>query len=292
MLTLVALGAAAQAVRLQSDLASLIAAERAFARTSAVQGTRDAFLAYLAEDAVIFRPFPVNGRKWMTEHPDQAGLLTWRPAFADISRSGNFGYTTGPWEFRKDRTERKPQRTGSFVSIWKRQADGKWKVALDTGIAYPQTGVPPRAPEPASTRPGARASARVDPAAEREALLELDRAFARETAQRGAAAAFADHLADTGRLLRNNYFPLTAGREIRAYLATQTGTMSWRPTDGEVSNAGDLGYTYGVAEYLPPDGDGTTEYSNYLHIWKRQANGRWRVVLDVATPTPPPAAKP
>ena len=47
----------------EADLDSLIASERAFSRHSVDHGTREAFLAYLAEDGIIFRPLPVNGRR-------------------------------------------------------------------------------------------------------------------------------------------------------------------------------------------------------------------------------------
>ena len=40
---------------------SLVAAERAFAALSVKQGIRESFLAYLAPDAVVFRPTATNG---------------------------------------------------------------------------------------------------------------------------------------------------------------------------------------------------------------------------------------
>jgi ketosteroid isomerase-like protein len=295
LICLLAVGVAAPQGSLHGDLASLIAAEKAFAAASERQGTREAFLAYLADNAVLFRPHPVSGRKWMQDHPDQSGLLTWRPAFADISRSGDFGYTTGPYELRRERTDKQPFRTGSFVSVWRRQADGRWKVLIDTGIVYPQAGTPPKVgtatsnvklPPKVAAQPDDKSDA-----AEREALMELDRAFAKEVARRGGAA-FLDRLSDDARLLRTNHFPMVSRREIRAYLAAQQGVFGWRPAGAEVSGAGDLGYTYGLAEYLAKGADAQAEYSNYLRIWKRQPGGRWSVVLDVSSPTPPPAAKP
>lgn len=279
---------------LHSDLASLIAAERAFARTSAEQGTREAFLAFLAEDGIIFRPSPINGKKWMTDHPQQSGLLTWKPAFADIARSGDFGYTTGPYELRKEKSDKKPFRTGSFVSVWKRQSNGKWKVAIDTGIAYPPTGVAPKM----SFTTGkasvlARANGKVSLADERDNLLELDRAFAKETAQQGVMPAFLKYLSNDARMLRSERYPMITTQSIRAFLKEQKGVLSWRAMESDVSAAGDIGYTYGLAEYLPSNADAQlTEYSHYLRIWKKQPNGQWRVVLDLATPTPPPSNKP
>src|SRR5438445_12643638 len=101
-LLLLANGGVAQQVDLNHELAMLVESERDFAKTSVAKGTREAFLAYLADDAILFRPHPVPGKKWMQDHPAPPGLLTWEPIFADISRSGDLGYTTGPWEFRKN----------------------------------------------------------------------------------------------------------------------------------------------------------------------------------------------
>src|SRR3712207_8977944 len=49
------------------------------------------------------------------------GLLTWQPAYADMSRAGDLGYTFGPWEFRPKSLEEKPTGHGHFVTVWRRQ---------------------------------------------------------------------------------------------------------------------------------------------------------------------------
>ncbi|MGH9424802.1 MAG: YybH family protein, partial [Terriglobia bacterium] len=112
---------------------SLIEAERAFAATSLAKGTRAAFLEFLAEDSVLFRPGPIPGKKWIEEHPAPSTFLTWEPAFADVAQSGDLGYTTGPWEIRPTGPKDKPTAYGHFVSVWKRQTDGLWKVVVDLG---------------------------------------------------------------------------------------------------------------------------------------------------------------
>ncbi|MCP4685054.1 MAG: hypothetical protein GY867_06340, partial [bacterium] len=77
-------------------LTSLVEAERAFASQVYDKGMRGAFLANLAGKSVVFDPRPVDGRKLYEEHEDKPSLLEWEPAFADISRAGRMGYTTGP----------------------------------------------------------------------------------------------------------------------------------------------------------------------------------------------------
>ena len=64
--------------------------------------------------------------------------LTWRPVGADISASGDLGYTYGTFEFRsKDKNGKPTVEHGKYTSIWKKQNDGSWKVVLDMGNASP-----------------------------------------------------------------------------------------------------------------------------------------------------------
>ena len=119
-----------------AELDSLVASERAFARMSAEQGVRDAFVHWLAEDGVIFRPYATNGRKvWEARAPIRA-KLAWEPSFAEISAAGDLGCTTGPWAFTPADSVR-PAAYGNFVSIWQKQPDGAWRYVADGGNTMP-----------------------------------------------------------------------------------------------------------------------------------------------------------
>src|SRR5262245_21280582 len=131
-----------------SDWTSLVEAERAFAAASLSKGSRAAFLEFLAEDSILFRPGPVSGKKWIEEHPAPSTLLTWEPIFADIAQSGDLGYTTGPWEIRPSNPQYKPSAYGHLFTVWKRQSDGTWKVALHLGISHSAPTGKVRPPEP------------------------------------------------------------------------------------------------------------------------------------------------
>ncbi|HTQ81021.1 MAG TPA: hypothetical protein VMM92_13565, partial [Thermoanaerobaculia bacterium] len=61
---------------------SLVKTENAFAAAAAAQGVKAAFLTYLAEDAVIFRPTAVAGVTWFREHPSPPITLLWHPTYA------------------------------------------------------------------------------------------------------------------------------------------------------------------------------------------------------------------
>lgn len=65
-------------------------------------------------------------------------------------------------------------------------------------------------------------------------------------------------------------------------------TLTWNPLRAEAS--GNLGYTFGGYELITKTKDGrdTTQYGNYVSIWKRKNDGSWRYVLDTGNPTPAP----
>ena len=134
-IVLLANGTSAQKTRTTSALSEMVATERAFAKTSEEKGTRDAFMMFIAEDGILFRPGPVMGKRWMQEHPvaasDKRPLLAWQPIFAEMSAAGDLGYTFGPWEFKSDIKDEKAAAYGHFATIWKKQTDGTWKFAID-----------------------------------------------------------------------------------------------------------------------------------------------------------------
>ncbi len=77
-----------------------------------------------------------NIAKTMGFLDDKNNRLTWSPVAADISASGDLGYTYGTFEFRSnDRDGKETVDHGKYMSVWKKQADGSWKVAVDMGNA-------------------------------------------------------------------------------------------------------------------------------------------------------------
>ena len=286
-LALVVTSSLAQKADLKSELDSLVNTERAFAKTAGEKSTRDAFIDFIADDGVLFRPYAVEGKKWLLESKPQPGLLSWEPAFADIALSGDLGYTTGPWEFRRDRADEKPAAYGHFVTVWKKQADGAWKFMVDLGISH-QAHISKEELQSPPVDRKAKIAEKIDTKSEKAALLSLDRELSNVSYEKGTSNAFSPHAADGVRLYREGAYPFIGKKAAREALAKINGAFSWQPMGGDVSRAADLGYTYGTARLKQLTAD-KIEYFNYLRIWKRQKGGSWEVVLDVASPAPPPA---
>src|SRR5208337_1946474 len=64
--------------------------------------------------------------------------LTWTPTDAMMGPSGNMGYTWGHFEGRSKDANGNPVLTsGRYITMWRKQADGTWKVVLDAGANEP-----------------------------------------------------------------------------------------------------------------------------------------------------------
>ncbi|MGH9961693.1 MAG: YybH family protein, partial [Pyrinomonadaceae bacterium] len=164
----------------KSALQSVVDTELAFAKTAEKTGTRPAFLAFIAEDGVLYRPAAVNGKKWLLEHPlppsEKRPLLAWYPSYAEVALAGDMGITFGPWEYKEDRSDQNPVACGHFATVWKKQADGGWKFVIDHGISLPQPKTPITLWQlPANYTPKPWKPTTVDLEAARAALLNHDR---------------------------------------------------------------------------------------------------------------------
>jgi ketosteroid isomerase-like protein len=266
IVVLLALSVVAQG---QSALHDMVKTEQAFSKMAEEKNTRDAFMAFIADDGLLFRPGAVNGKKWMLEHPapppgDKKPLLAWQPSYAGMAASGDMGFTTGPWEAKADIKDEKPQGYGHFVTVWKKQADGSWKFVVDLGISHPQSGGPQTLWTPSIT--GKKEAFKpVDLTSARKSLLDRDQAY--------DVAEFAAYASPDVRLYRANSLPFIGREASLAALAKTTGQVKWHPIAADVSQAGDLGYTHGTYE-------AANERGSYVRIWKKE-HGQWRIVMDV-----------
>ena len=260
-----------------TPLQSLADAETAFAKMATEKGTRAAFLAYLADEGVIFEPGPANGKKTWEKRASSESLLTWEPNFVAVSRSGDFGYTIGPWEFKQDRKDTEPKAFGQFLSIWKKQKDGAWKVVLDAGVETPKpVGKPSDAQPQATPMPNQAKIEKIDLDAARNDVRKVERRFAEASAADtgGAIIAFAS---DDIRVQREGVFPALAEDGAQLMLNSDHGKTAFRPAAGDISPGGDLAYEYG--EYGTKRGD-SSERGHFVIIWKKNVRGTWRLAVD------------
>jgi ketosteroid isomerase-like protein len=267
---------------------AMVESERNFYQSGQEKGTRAAFLAFLADDAVVFRPGPVNGKE-VWEKRSETGLdLIWEPTFAAIARSADFGYTTGPAKWKANKKEEKFLGYGQFVSIWKKQKDGSWKVALDCGIENPE---PTGKPEPLRMvvpEDGEQAKA-VNARQKALPLQEAHQAFV-EAAKNNSADAVLGIAAEEIRVYREGSFPAVGKNASATLLRAKAGKISFDQLGGDMSHSADLAYSYGKYSLTR---NGSAESGHFFQIWQTDTAGSWKLVLDWQQPLPKekPAAK-
>ncbi len=269
-------------------LDSLVAAERTFAATSVDKGIRESFLMFFAEDGINFQPHPTKTREAFLKRALPAARppveLNWWPIYADVSHAGDLGYTTGPYTFKDLSPEKRPARFGYYFSVWKKQADGAWKVVVDCGI-----GTPDHSGQKLEFQPAAqgkwKAPHKINLETERASLIDLDRQFLKTSASQGILESYLRYLGRNARLHRDGLLPMTERAAIRIYLSSQVSKLSWTPIKSDVAQSDDLGYTYGSYE-LKFTGTNKTEKGYYVRVWKRDDRGNWKLALDTFSPIP------
>ena len=121
-----------------ADLLRQLEAE--FAADVAQHG-HDAFITHFAADGVeIVDGGGFNARDDMRKQPawPEGTSLTWTPVKAEMSASGDLGYTYGNYVYTAKNKEGKLVTSyGKYTSIWKKQKDGQWKVVVDMGNSSP-----------------------------------------------------------------------------------------------------------------------------------------------------------
>lgn len=118
-----------------------------------------------------------------------------------------------------------------------------------------------------------------DTALARQAVLKADTDFSNLSRSKGFRYAFLAYADSTAVLLREQHPPME-GHAAFKYIESMNDsgvTLTWEPTFGSVAASGDLSYTYGIYTFTSKD---TTTRGTYVTIWKKDASGNWKFVLD------------
>ncbi len=127
-------------VDVAAEIAGLLAIEREFLATAAAESAGRAYGSRLSDEARVHRPgvMPVVGKGALSGWANQQGeKLRGEPLAADVSRSGDLGYSYGSYQ-----TDAATPAAGYFARVWKKNAAGDWRIVFDTISPLP-AGVKP-----------------------------------------------------------------------------------------------------------------------------------------------------
>jgi ketosteroid isomerase-like protein len=148
-------------------------------------------------------------------------------------------------------------------------------------------------------------------AAAQAELMRIDAEFSAAAQKLGVGEAFLHYAAADAVMLPENQNAVKGHAGIREQFAgfPAGATLAWKPFHADVAASGDLGYTLGTFELrgkpatkgrpaavgnavrrtaVTADGQPSVRYGKYCSVWKRQADGSWKWVVDVGTPSPAP----
>lgn len=258
-------------------LEDVLAQERAFANAIAQRGMRDGFLSYIADDGVLFAPGPVLGKEHLSATEPSPGTLTWTPAFAGMAVSGDLAFTVGPYVW----TDGKVRSGGQYLTIWRKDSQGRWRFELDRGTGGPREGEG-RVDDVELVRLP-MSDTKADPAGSAEGLADAEASLSHQS-KSDAPHALLKRLARDARVLRPGSPPAISAEQHAAIAAGAPASITYTPVLARPSDAGDLAYSYGEASWTK---DGKSRQGHFVRVWQKQG-GKWAIVVDSMSATPMP----
>ena len=248
----------------QKGIKGLVNAEKQFAFFTASHTVKEGFLNYMDSAGVIFRQGKdINALETYQKQKPGPGILSWEPAFAVVSASGDLGATTGPYEFRTKAGDTVIGR-GGFSSIWRINSKGEWKNLADLGISY--NGIYPVVQQvkeialPKAKQPGLSY----------EEVLLLDKKL-NTAIQEKNVGGWMQYISTDSWLNIDGQKPVTGMLQITEALQKAPGSLLLSSKNGEMSAAKDLAYIYGAVI-------NGIKKENYLRVWIYR-NNQWLAIL-------------
>lgn len=253
---------------------SLVNTELDFAEKLAKTGAKTAFDTYSNSNTLVFRPNPVNAKTYYATQGDTKDLA-WTPAYARVSRSGDWGFTTGPYTYNGEKTS-----YGQYFSVWK-AVDGKWELVLDLGIEHnkPLNKVTDQFIEPKDAYKPKFLNDK-----QREAgasIISTTETTLNATLKSYGVSAFSGFINPDVRILFPGYEPIIGKDKAVAFFNSMMSKVTLKTTKVNKADGGDFAYSYGLAT-IDYKAD-LRESFNYVFIYERQADHNWNLIAMVFT---------
>jgi len=272
----VALTLSAFAQKSDGTTKSLVNAEKDFAKSIAKKGDKDAYINYSSASTLVFRPNPVIAKTFYAAQTKGPNEVSWEPNFAKVSRSGDLGFTTGPYEIAG--TEKK---YGQYLTIWKAE-NGTWKLAVDLGTESnkPLTKTAARFEEP-KDRFIPKFFNEKEQKASKDVILTTEKTLNTFLKTHGIAA-FGGFLTNNARLLFPGNEAIEGKSKILTFFNGMFSKINLKTTGVDKALGSDLAYTYGVAtvDYKAD----LRESFNYVFVYEKAADASWNLIVQAFVP--------
>lgn len=226
-----------------------------------------------------------------------------------IWESGDFVYETGVYVHRYALTGREQVQSNakSFLTVWKKQPDGSWKRAAEAWNNQPFPSLEQleewrkltAEDIPFTNMDSGTAASSDDEDAILARLAGIEKTFHDDFLSDDVEPAI-DIYADNARLFSTGSKDWTVGqKQIRELILNSRKHSKLVGIEQDVvASGGDKQMAYIVNRFhwqfkLPDTGDQVHDfYGKGLHIWQRQADGKWKILIDINNTNPPPGEAP
>ena len=261
--------------QLPDKVGSLLTADRTAARLSATEGPYAAFLSMVDDNSTFFTPKPVNAVEYLKNRPNIPDVLTWDPTFAAISKSMEWGVTSGSFTFQRIGAIK---RYGEYLTVWRRDRKGVWKVDLRAQIEHHGTTkeLAPFYIEPdTAAYMQFRTKERI---AQRKEIVQRNDQLLSTVLRSNAEVAYEEFLANDVRFFYPWTAPLSGKENVINFLKKQDVAINAESLVASRSYSGELAYSYGTADIASAE---QTLRCNYVRIWQLQPDFQWKVIIEM-----------
>jgi len=264
-------------VSAQTDnmVGEIVAADIYDSELSANKGSLAGLTNSLDRNSVFFKPAPEPALKYFRTRPNIPDVVSWRPVFAKIAKSNEWGFTTGPIKWKN---KGMAEKYGEYLSIWKRDRKGKWKIALRAEIEHPQESREPgiKFVNPENTKYFKQKSqVRLE---QREDIIRSTDRLLATVLRADNAIAYKEFMTHESRLLLSGFAPQVGSENIIKFLKKNKIDIKTENTGVDRSFSGELAYSYGDAKVLK---DNRVQNFYYVRVWELNDNFKWNVLVEM-----------
>lgn len=254
---------------------SLLTADRTAARLSEAEGPHAALMSVVDRNSTFFTPTPVDALEYLSNRPNIPDVMTWRPTFAAISKSMEWGVTAGTLSFQRIGAIK---RYGEYLTVWRRDRKGNWKINLRAQVEHKGGNTEPdlRYVEP-DDADYTRFKTKERIQQRKEIVMNNDQLLS-TVLKTDAAIAYGEFLAEDARLYFPWKTPIIGKAAILDFVKEQDLAVQAKSLVANRSYSGELAYSYGEASVATAS---ETLKCNYVRIWQLQPDFQWRVIVEM-----------
>lgn len=263
------------AAQMMGKVGSLLLADRTAARISETKGPHAALSSIVDRNSTFFVPAPVDALDYLNSRPNIPDIMTWRPTYAAIAKSMDWGVTAGTFSFQRIGAIK---RYGEYLTVWRRDRKGNWKIDLRAQIEHHGGNKEPdlRYIEPDDTD-YTRFKTKERIQQRKEIIVNNDQLLS-TVLKTDASIAYGEFLTEDARLYFPWKTPIIGKEAILGFIKEQDLAIQAKSLVASRSYSGELAYSYGEATVATAS---ATLKCNYVRIWQLQPDFQWRVIVEL-----------